>query len=167
MTTNFWAPMPRLVGPVHATLPRGSVNGDSALQHDAKELEPPEHPQQIPLCWCIRHTHTVQCEWPNKLKELRKRNWVEAALKTSDHTESLLAFRITFMLIHTPLHSSLQATWIHWIQGDRKPTQSRPPRYLAPVHECVDSPLWRPPLRLPNRKLVPSQRKTDLGQMSH
>ena len=108
MTKNFWAPMPRLVGPVHATLPRGSVNGDSALQHDAKELEPPEHPQQIPLCWCIRHTHTVQCEWPNKLKELRKKNWVEAALKTSDHTESLLAFRITFMLIHTPLHSSLQ-----------------------------------------------------------
>ena len=157
--------MPRLVGPVRAALPRGSVNGDSALQHGAKELEPPENPQQIPLCWCIRHTHTVQCEWPNKLKELFKKTWVEAALKTSDHTESLLAFRITFTLIHTPLHYKLLGSI--WIQGDGKLTQSRPPGYLAPVHECVDSPLWRPPLRLPNRKLVPSQRKTDLGQMSH
>ena len=134
MTTNFWAPMPRLVGPVHATLPRGSVNGDSALQHGAKELEPPEHPQQIPLCWCIRHTHTVQCEWPNKLKELRKRNWVEAALKTSDHTESPVAFRITFMLIHTLLHYKLLGSI------GFKVTENRPNRDLQGIlHQCTNA----------------------------
>lgn len=62
------------------------------------------------------------------------RTLFKAALKTSDHTESLLAFRITFMLIHTPLHYTLLGSI------GFKVTENRPNRDLQGIlHQCTNA----------------------------